>query len=479
MADDPAQQTAHATTDAAQDPLLGQTLHGRFKIVALIARGATARVYRADILGEDCACAFKILDPGRLGTDDPEFRKRFLLDAAVVAKFTHPNTASVLGYGGTDDDLGYVAMEHLEGRSLHRAIREDGPFPEERALHVALQICRSAREAHAAGIIHRDLRPSNIFLIEHEGAHDFVKVLDYGLVRNANEGTYVPLESTDRFLGSPKYMSPEQIQGRKFDQRTDIYSLGVVLYEMLTGKVPFDRPNLARIMEAHGSDAPPPLREAYPEIDVSVALEDIVYRCLQKAPELRFESMEQLISALKFQGSAVADIADDSPAFATRPAAIAPPSSTPPATSEQAERIAALLKDSDGAKTTLSVRNEQDKKKGPQGILALVAGAALVVGLAAVAAFAMRQADAPIPGLNPAADDKSASVRVESSPEGATVRGSDGRTLCAATPCNVPIEAGARDGRRIVISKDGFREESRTVRGNDGKVQVKLSPVQP
>ena len=174
---------------------------------------------------------------------------------------THPNTVTIFDYGRTDDDVYYIAMELLEGRTLHRALREDGPMPPPRALHIARQVCRSLREAHAIHIVHRDLKPANVFLCRRDDDNDFAKVLDFGLVKNTEE-TAEDLTQTGLFMGSPKYMAPEQIQGERADGRADIYALGVILYEMLTGRPPFVSRNPADLMRQHVSREPYPPRLA-------------------------------------------------------------------------------------------------------------------------------------------------------------------------------------------------------------------------
>ena len=211
-----------------------------------------------------------MLNPNYAGEHDPEFHKRFFLEASIASKLTHPNTVTIFDYGRTDDDIYYMAMEYLEGHTLHRAIREAGHFPEERAAHVARQICRALREAHSLGVIHRDLKPANIFLVEHGDETDFVKVLDFGLVKNVSgDGKGEDLTQTGLFMGSPKYMAPEQIRGDKVDARTDIYALGIIMYEMVTGKVPFDRPNSVNILMAHVNEDAPPLKQMNPNCNVS------------------------------------------------------------------------------------------------------------------------------------------------------------------------------------------------------------------
>jgi serine/threonine-protein kinase len=280
------------------DPLIGRLINDRYKIGGTIARGGMGKVYRAEQAPLGRLVALKVLNPNYTGENDPEFHKRFFLEASIASKLTHPNTVTIFDYGKTDDDIYYIAMELLEGRTLHRALREEGPFSPERVTHIARQICRSLREAHGLGVIHRDLKPANIYLVQHGDENDFVKVLDFGLVKNL-EDKGEELTQTGLFMGSPKYMSPEQIRGERVDARVDVYALGVIMYEMLTGKVPFDRPNSVNILMAHIQEQVPPMSELNPNIRVPPALEAVVQKCMAKGIEERYASMDEVLGALK------------------------------------------------------------------------------------------------------------------------------------------------------------------------------------
>ncbi|RYG64255.1 serine/threonine protein kinase, partial [bacterium] len=293
-----------ASPAAYKDPLLGATLEGRFVIDAYLARGGMGRIYRGRQLPLGRVCAVKVLHPALQDDQRLDFHQRFFLEASTAAKLTHPNTVTIFDYGTTKDGLYYMVMEYLDGRTLRVAITKESPFSEERTLHVARQICRSLREAHGIGVIHRDLKPANIFLLEHGDETDVVKVLDFGLVKNMTSGGDEPQTATGVCMGSPKYMAPEQITGAPVDGRTDVYALGVLMYEMLTGHVPFDRGNGMSTIMAHVNDEVPSLRQAraHAGLDLSAELEHVVMRCLAKEREQRFGSMDEVLQALRFTG---------------------------------------------------------------------------------------------------------------------------------------------------------------------------------
>ncbi|MBL8603238.1 MAG: serine/threonine protein kinase [Myxococcales bacterium] len=296
-----------STTSASQqpDPLIGRVINGRFTIQSVIARGGMGKVYRAEQSPLGRVVALKVLHPNYSGENDPEFHKRFFLEASIVAKLTHPNTVTLYDYGQTDDNVYFMAMECLEGRTLHRLIRTEGALDTQRALHILVQAARALREAHGHGVIHRDLKPANVFLIKHDDDPDFVKLLDFGLLKRTDESPDEALTQTGLFMGSPKYMAPEQIRGERVSSATDVYALGVMLFEMLTGRVPFDKPNSVNLLMAHVTDPIPTLASVNPSVMVPSSVEDMVYRCLAKDPAERFASMDELIAAIRAAGAAM------------------------------------------------------------------------------------------------------------------------------------------------------------------------------
>src|SRR3989442_3583061 len=207
---------------AEADALMVGVLKDRYTFVSAIGHGGMGRVYKALQAPRDRVVALKILGAGH--DRDPNFYKRFFLEASVTAKLTHPNTITLYDYGRTDDGIFFIAMEFLNGRTLSQAMQADGPLAQERAIHIAQQICRSLREAHSLGIIHRDLKPANVMLLTQQDDHDFVKVLDFGLVKFfSGESTESDITNAGTFMGSPHYIAPEQARNRSPDHRCDIY----------------------------------------------------------------------------------------------------------------------------------------------------------------------------------------------------------------------------------------------------------------
>src|SRR5688572_26918280 len=207
------------------------------------------------------AVAIKVLH--REMTTYPEIVARFEREAVAAGRIEHPHVAAATDFGKLDDGSFYLILEYVEGRSLGSVIDSDGPLPQGRALTIARQIADALSAAHAAGIVHRDLKPDNVMLIEREGFADWVKVLDFGIAKLHIEETdperSQPLTQMGTVFGTPQYMSPEQGQGHTVDARADLYTLGIILYEMLAGKLPFHADDLVVLITRHITEPPPPL----------------------------------------------------------------------------------------------------------------------------------------------------------------------------------------------------------------------------
>ncbi|HVG60380.1 MAG TPA: protein kinase [Hyalangium sp.] len=285
------------------DPLLGRVLNERFKILEALGAGGMGRVYKAIQAPLDRPVALKILNPQYGQDKDPGFQKRFFFEASVTSKLRHPNTVTVIDYGKTEDGIYFIAMEYLEGQTLSQLLTTMGPLPWPRALNIVQQIARSLREAHKIGLIHRDLKPANVMILNQETDHDVVKVLDFGLVKSfmpdsAQLPVDVSLTQAGVILGSPQYMAPEQARNTS-DPRSDVYSLGVVLYQMLVGRPPFHAEQGIDIIVKHINEPPPAFAAFWPEHNIPPEVEALVMKCLAKRPADRFESMSAVLDAVR------------------------------------------------------------------------------------------------------------------------------------------------------------------------------------
>jgi eukaryotic-like serine/threonine-protein kinase len=289
----------------ANMPKPGELFAGRYSIEKLVGRGGMGEVYMATQSPLSRRVALKILKPPESIEDDPNFDARFLREAAAAARLQHPNTITVYDFGQDDEGRLYIVMEFLAGNDLRTVLAHQGIFSAQRAIHVAKQVCKSLREAHAKGIIHRDLKPANVLLIDRDEDTDFVKVLDFGLVKFRDEVSEITLAG--KFLGSPKYTSPEALDRHaNVDHRADIYAIGILLYAMLTGAPPFDGDPI-QVLNAHLHETPRPMYRQNPAAQTTPELEALVTKCLEKKPDKRFSSMGELLHALREVGSYFGD----------------------------------------------------------------------------------------------------------------------------------------------------------------------------
>ena len=281
------------------DALIGQTVDGRYVIKRLLARGGMGQIYACEQIPLGRTVALKVLQAAHVGPKHiARLQKRFFLEASTYAKLRHPNTVTIYDYGQMPDPAGgepllYMTMEYIDGIPLHKALRL-GPFTPERALRVAREIARSLSEAHAIGFVHRDLKPSNIMLVQTD-IGESVKVLDFGIVKVLNAEFGITRENS--IVGTPRYMAPEQIREGTVDGRSDIYSLGVVLYEMLGGIPPFAAAASTKELLAH-LNAPVPSFLERTGVVVPTAVQGLVFQCLSKRPWDRFPDADTLREAI-------------------------------------------------------------------------------------------------------------------------------------------------------------------------------------
>jgi eukaryotic-like serine/threonine-protein kinase len=271
---------------------------GQYKLRQQLGQGGMGQVFLGEHQLLKRPCAIKVIRAEQVG--DPSALKRFEREVRSTAQLSHWNTIEIFDYGHTDDGTFYYVMEYMRGLNLHELVERYGPLPPARTIHFLTQTCWALQEAHNLGLIHRDLKPDNIFAAKRGGVYDVTKLFDFGLVMQNNE--YGNIKSrhdpnaTTPFAGSPLYMSPEQVTGMKLDGRTDVYSLGAVGYFLLTGRPPFDGKSAWKVMQAHAREPltpPSTWNRAIPR-----DLEAVIIRCLSKDASGRFGSPKEMAEAL-------------------------------------------------------------------------------------------------------------------------------------------------------------------------------------
>src|SRR5262249_43374853 len=318
-----------------QAPNIGRDLlSGQFQILQKIGSGGMGAVYKAAQPAMNRMVAVKILHPKLANRKD--LVSRFRREARAMSHLTHPNTVKVLLYGELEEGSLYIVMEYLEGKNLNQIVRTEGPLGVDRALPILIQSCAALEEAHRAGIVHRDLKPENIFICNQGGLKDFPKVLDFGLAkvteREMRPGSII-LTQEGMVFGTPEFMSPEQAQGRSLTPASDIYSLAVILYELLTGKLPFDAKTPVEYLQLHVTARPIPLSERVQGKMFPPGLGDVISRALLKKPEERYKSAGEFASALKPLVSTTRGLSSIMP-VRTDPVPSAPPAPRAPAPSK-------------------------------------------------------------------------------------------------------------------------------------------------
>ncbi len=285
-----------------QDPLIGTKLSDRYEIISLIGEGGMGVVYKARQAVMDRFVAIKMLQAKLIS--DASSVKRFYHEAKAVSRLNQPNIISIFDFGVSPIGQPYLVMDYLEGTSVAEIIRKEGKVGVDRSIRIFSQTCDALEHAHEQGVVHRDLKPSNIMLIEKDDERDFVKVVDFGVAKlvSAADEESQRLTQTGEICGSPVYMSPEQCLGQLLDARSDIYSMGIMIYEALTGQLPLLGPNVVDTMSKHISEIPKSFADVRPDLYIPERLEAVVFKALQKNPSHRHQSMlelkQELISAI-------------------------------------------------------------------------------------------------------------------------------------------------------------------------------------
>jgi eukaryotic-like serine/threonine-protein kinase len=477
--------------------LIGKVLGQNYRVVEPIGAGAMGMVYVVEHVTLRKRFAAKLLTADLARR--PEAVARFEVEAHAASQLDHENIISVIDFGKTEDGSVFLIMELLRGKTLQARMDQGRPTLEE-IVAIILQVCRALAVAHAAGIVHRDMKPDNIFLTQRPGGRPMVKVLDFGISK-AREGTLREgrITKQGQLLGSPEYMSPEASRGDEVDYRADIYAVGIMLYELLCGEVPFRHENYLKVLQMHASQPPRPPRDLVP--DMPIAVENLILRALEKDPRRRHESIEQLEAELM---ASLPDVAQRALLQIQTPAH----SQWLPAHSQPMRYVSGVhpvMTDVDSAPHhEQAVATTLDTRRGRRGPLVLLwVGAVVLVGAAAALGLVRAGAGGPKPGAPapgagegarfephqapaspapataavaaPTPDEASAGeihLRIETTPPGATAT-LEGKTL-GQTPIDAHVAASSAEGE-IELDLRGYRPTSRSVPlDRDGEVRIVL-----
>jgi hypothetical protein len=424
------------------DPLVGAVLAGRYVVKGRIGEGGMGLVYEGFHRDIDKQVAIKVL------RDDlsrrPEVVARFRQEAKSASRIGHENIVDISDFGETTRGASYFVMEFLDGEDLANVLGRDVTVDAERACGIVLQCCRALSATHAKGIVHRDIKPENIFLTKRDGVDDFVKIVDFGIAKMSDiETDGAPgrkLTKTGMIFGTPEYMSPEQAAGKDSDHRVDVYALGIILYECLAGRVPFEGDTFMGVLTQHLFAELPPIDELNPRATVSPELELVIRKALAKDPADRYQDTEELAEAI----TCALDGRLSRATAKTPPSAFGPPS--------------------------LGYLAPVPRRKASSGVWAVTASAAaallawVVLGPASAPASEAGVREAPgergssLVIEEPAPDEGAAELRfvnvhVATDPPGARIILNDGSEGCAATPCTLETERGSTLVLRAKLGK--------------------------
>ena len=346
----------------------GTVIGGKYRIVGRIGSGGMGRVYVAEHETLGKSVAVKILHHKYMGKRD--LIKRFKTEALATSRMNHPNVVSVIDFGEDDSGLLYLVMEHVKGRSLESVITREWPLGDERIIRIAIQVLRALQEAHAHGVLHRDLKPENILIEDLQDQKDQAHVLDFGLAKALDApamGGMSRITAVGSTCGTPEYMSPEQAQGADLDPRSDVYSLGVLMYRMAAGRPPFLDANPVSVAAKHVTEPVPDLLSVRPDLQIHPALEAAVYKALEKRREDRYASaadmrkhLTSVLETILGGPSSVGDMDVTEEGVADTALAMPSPGLMPPTGLKRSASAAVLLDDAQPTTPRLPTVTEGD-----------------------------------------------------------------------------------------------------------------------
>lgn len=469
------------------DPLIGVTLDGRYRILGVIGEGGMGIVYEAEHVLIEKRVAVKVLRADF--TRKPDVVARFRQEARSASRIGHPNIIDVMDFGQTPSGASYFVMEKLQGEDLAEVLSRECVLAPARAVFLIHQCCRALSAAHNKGIFHRDLKPENLFIVRGEHGAESIKVVDFGVAKMTDLTEASPtgrkLTRTGMLFGTPEYMSPEQSKGHVLDHRADIYALGVILYELVTGRVPFEGENFMEVLHKHGNDPVPAISAVNPGTQISEPLRLVIFRALEKDRGIRFQTMDEMASALsRVPEMPSPERPEGPPPWSLTPAPSRPvPSTKGGAGGEPGGASAGVQR----SLTTLDLGRSRRVRVGlAAGAVAAVIGVAITfvpdssdhadvvasqpVLIQAAPATDPARAELPAaPATAVPAQERATqllSVRLSSQPIGAQVE-AEGGVLCESTPCSVDLEQGMPVVLRF--SHRGLHSQARVTPDRDGQ----------
>jgi eukaryotic-like serine/threonine-protein kinase len=505
------------------DAMIGTLAAGRYRVLKLLGEGGMGQVYLAEHVAIEKRVALKVLR-AEYATRG-EIVTRFQQEAISASRIKHPNVLDVFDFGQLENGCFFLAMEFLEGNDLADELTRRRVLDAAMGIRIAMQICRALAAAHANGVVHRDMKPENVFLQRTADGEEIVKIVDFGIAQLRSKDTEVVetkrrLTRTGMIFGTPEYMAPEQAGGKHADLRSDIYSVGIIMYEMFTGAVPFTGETFLGVLAKHLSDPTPLMSAVYPDINISPVLQSVIMRALEKDPQIRYQTMLEFAQAISASPDAAAlGYRPTVPSSSEHPAAYAPhvagtpthqqfaPSTPPPPATPPARVYGpGQAKDTDAARAeTLIGAEANTRPHAPRSRIGLVAALLAFVALAGGGAWYMRQrgassqptaeagsALAAIPLAPPAPVAPPASVMpvnsapsveatvtpsvgirldVSTEPSGAILM-KNGFQVCDTTPCEVL--ATPAETLEFQAVKGALKGSAKVLAQRDQKVTIKL-----
>ena len=438
-----------ASPPATDDPLIGTVVSDRYRIIRKVGEGGMGAVYQAEHALIEKRVALKILFQDL--TRRPDLVARFLQEAKSASRIGQENVIDISDFGQSADGLVYIAMEFLDGQDLGKTLRAEKQLPWTRTRPILMQIAKALRAAHSHGIIHRDMKPENVYLVAREGRADFVKVLDFGIAKvvSADDNEGPRLTQTGMIFGTPEYMSPEQAQGHPPDHRLDVYAVGCIMYHMLTGAVPFTADSFMGILTKHLLEPVVPPRKRRPDLDIPADVEAICLRAMEKDRDKRWPDMDAFYQAL---GAAGGVPFEPSNVFVAPHASLKYP------------RLSEANAEARQSKTAISVSppvgtfEDERPRRAEERAGGLGTGAKIGLGLAGAIAVALALVLALRGGHGP-----SAGTAVATPPAAAAAPPAKSEVAPAALP-PAPIPAADSGASRAAADRSG-----RNAHGTDGR----------